>query len=1025
MILARRPRTVLLTLLTLLAPALSLRGGPVSESEVLADEPKLPGNAQPAWIWLGDSAKPDQTVYFRKEIALGGAVTSAKLYVSCDNEATLLLDGRPLLKVTGWERPAFADVMNAFRGRGRPQGAAGQHVLAAKCRNEDGPAGLLVVLVVESRGKEPVAIVSDASWKASEREEAGWETADFKAESWASCKIVAKLGDAPWSVVNAASLAAAARMREPTATAPETLKVPKGFRVELLYTVPKETQGSWVNLTADPKGRLIVSDQYGKLYRVTPPPIGGQASAIQIEPIDVQIGEAQGLTWAFDSLYVVVNRGAKYPSGLYRVRDTDGDDRLDRVEPLRLLDGGGEHGPHAVIPGPDGNSLYVIAGNATKLTELAGSLVPRLWDEDQILPYLLDGNGFMRDERAPGGAVYRVDPDGKSLVLVSTGYRNPYDLAFNRQGDLFTYDSDMEWDMNTPWYRPTRVCQAVSGSDFGYRNGSGKWPPYYPDSLPAVVNIGPGSPTGVAFGYGAKFPSKYQDAFYICDWSYGKLYAVHLMPESSTYKASLEEFISGRPLPLTDIIVNPHDRAMYFTIGGRRTLSGLYRVTYTGDESTESLRSNETGAESRALRRKLEAFHGHKDPAAVEVAWPNLGHPDRFIRYAARVAIEHQDPATWQEKALAPQASEASLTALLALTRAGDKALQSRLLEALDRLKWSELTFAQQLALIRVYDLAFVRMGAPDTATAARVIGRFDTLFPSKSRELNAELCKLSVYLQAPDTAAKGMALLAHAPTQEEQMEYAMALRKLKAGWTPELRKAYFSWFLKAANFKGGASLAGFLREIKTDAVASLSPQEKAELKPILDARPASPTAAAPIAPRPFVKAWTVDELAPLVERGLSGRDFDRGRSLFAAANCFSCHRFANEGGTLGPDLTGVAGRFSPRDLLESIVQPSKSISDQYGALNIALLDGRVVTGRIVNLHEDIMSINTNMLDPNALVNVDRKQVEQMAPSPISMMPESLLNTLDKEEVLDLMAYLLSGGDRENAIFGAGAKRTK
>ena len=77
------------------------------------------------------------------------------------------------------------------------------------------------------------------------------------------------------------------------------------------------------------------------------------------------IGEAHGLLWAFDSLYVVVNRGRRYESGLYRVTDTNNDDRLDKVELLRKLDGGGEHGPHAVILAPDGKSLYVVAGNAT------------------------------------------------------------------------------------------------------------------------------------------------------------------------------------------------------------------------------------------------------------------------------------------------------------------------------------------------------------------------------------------------------------------------------------------------------------------------------------------------------------------------------------------------------------------------------------------------------------------------------------------------------------------------------------
>jgi putative heme-binding domain-containing protein len=994
-------------LLILAAPA-------ASPAQDAAEVPKRPADAKPSWIWLGEKAGDNQTVYFRKEIRLDRRITGAKLYAACDNVMSLLIDGKPVAEGQDWGAPVFRDVTDAFRGR---SGGGGRHVLAARCRNEGGPAGLLVRLVFESRGAGPVAVVTDGSWRASERAGEGWSGVDFDDKSWARATVVGELGGPPWTSVTEAALAAAARQREPSATPPDRLKVAKGFRVELLYTVPRESQGSWVSMAVDPKGRLVVSDQYGKLYRVTPPPIGGQAEAIRVEPIDVEIGEAQGMTWAFDSLYVVVNRGEKYASGLYRVRDTDGDDRLDKVERLRPLNGGGEHGPHAVIPGPDGKSLYVVAGNATQLTDLNGSLVPRLWDEDQVLPYMPDGRGFMRDERAPGGCIYRLDPDGRRWVLVSMGYRNPYDLAFNRRGDLFTYDSDMEWDMNTPWYRPTRVCQAASGSDFGYRNGSGKWPPYYPDSLPPVVDIGPGSPTGITFGYGAKFPAKYQEALFLCDWSYGKLYAVHLAPASSTYKGVVEEFISGTPLPLTDIAVNPKDGALYFAIGGRRTHSGLYRVTYTGEESTEASAGDDSGEEARTLRRKLEAFHGRKDPGAVEAAWPYLGHADRFIRYAARVAIEHQDAKSWQDRALAEKEPQAALTALLALARAGDKGLQPRLLDALDRLDWERLSTAQKLALLRVYGLAFIRMGAPDAATAARVVGRFDPLFPAGGRELNSELCKLLVSLQAPGAAAKGMALLARAPTQEEQMDYATSLRKLRAGWTPALREAYFSWFPRAAHYKGGASFEGFLREIRADAVATLSPSEKAALKPLLEAPISQRTAPVAVAPRPFVKEWTVDELAPLVGRGLAGRDFDRGRSLFAAASCFACHRFANEGGSTGPDLTGVAGRFSPRDLLESIVLPSKVISDQYAAVNVETADGRVVTGRVVNLHGDTMSINTNMLDPDAIANIDRRRIERMEPSPVSMMPQGLLNTLKQDEVLDLLAYLLSGGDREHEAF--------
>jgi putative heme-binding domain-containing protein len=833
-----------------------------------------------------------------------------------------------------------------------------------------------------------------------------------------------------------AALAAAdtppAARRLPAATPAEQLKIAKGFKAELLYSVPKDKEGSWVSMCADPKGRLIVSDQYGPLYRITPPALGGKAEDTRVEKLKVPIGEAQGLLWAFGSLYVVVNKGAKYESGLYRVRSSKGDDDLDQVELLRKINGGGEHGPHAVLLAPDGKSLYVACGDGTKMVELGGSRVPQHWGEDHLLPRLPDGNGFMRGVLGPGGCMYQVDPDGKSWELISTGYRNQYDAAFNHDGDLFTYDADMEWDFNTPWYRPTRVCLACSGSEFGWRNGAGKWPPYYPDSWPAVLDIGPGSPTGIAFGYGAKFPAKYQEALFMCDWSYGKLYAVHLTPEGSAYRAEAEEFLNGSPLPLTDIVVNPKDGALYFTIGGRKTQSGLYRVTYVGKESTAPAPADTRGADQRALRRKLEAFHGKHDPDAVPTAWPYLGHADRYLRSAARVAIEHQDPKTWQDRALAEKEPTAALQALLALVRVtstdpqhrrpttppNDDALKPHILHALEQLDWSRLTDEQRQDLLRVYSILFVRMGPADADTRARLIARLDPHYPSRNRLLNADLSQMLVYLEAPGVATKTLKLMAESPTQEEQLEYARSLRMLKSGWTPEQRKEYFAWFLRAAHFKGGASLRGFLREIKDDAVATLTAREKDDLKSLIEARLDAPAPLAPVKPRPVVKKWTVNDLVPVVEKGLQQkRDFDRGRVLFGQATCFACHRFANEGGAAGPDLTGAGGRFSVRDLLESIIEPSKEISDQYAAVEITTIDGKVITGRIVNLHEENLMVMTNMLDPNGLTTVNRKKIDTMEKSKVSMMPTGLLDTFKEDEIVDLVAYLLSRGDRNNKMF--------
>ncbi|GAA4435710.1 c-type cytochrome [Bremerella cremea] len=800
--------------------------------------------------------------------------------------------------------------------------------------------------------------------------------------------------------------------KEPTATDPSHFKVADGFQVELLYSVPKDKEGSWVSMCVGPDGNLIVCDQYGKLYNVAVPD-AGQKGEVTVTPIDVQIGGAQGLVWAFDSLYVVVNSG-QFPSGLHRVTDSDGDGKLDKVTQLRKLSGGGEHGPHAVMLHPDGEHLVIVCGNQTNETEFASSRVPQVWDEDLVLPRIY-GRGFMREKMAPGGYIAKIDPEGKEWELLAVGFRNEYDAAFNRDGELFTYDADMEWDLNTPWYRPTRICHAVSGAEFGWRNGSGKWPAYYEDSTPGLVDIGPGSPTGVAFGYGTDFPQKYQDALYACDWSYGKLYAVHLEADGATYKGTPEEFITGTPLPLTDIIVRPKDKALYFTVGGRKTQSGLYRVTYVGEKTADAAPTGLNDA--MKLRRQLEEYHVSKDPAGIDLALANLGNEDRFIRQAARIALEHQDPAKWQDKAIALDNTYAVIDTAIALARVGDDSLRGQLLDKLDAIDYASATKQQKLGLLRAYGLVLMRMG-DDAEVRDRYLKKLEPLLPAGSPEENRMLAELLVRLQSPVAAPRLVELLEAAPTQEQQIELAKSLRLLKAGWNDELQERYFRWFHKAANYRGGASFDLFVQDIKKEAVENLSPERKAALASILDHKPDSSMPTVSGKPRTLVKKWTVEDLATVVDPAtLKGRNFDKGQQLFAEANCFACHRFAQQGGAIGPDLTALAGRFSPRDILESTILPSKQVSDQYQAIKVLTEDGRVVIGRIVNLNGDNMQINTNMLDPNAITHVNRNQVDEIMPSETSMMPEGLLDNFTEEEIKDLMAYLLSRGDRTNAMF--------
>lgn len=793
------------------------------------------------------------------------------------------------------------------------------------------------------------------------------------------------------------------------------LTIKKGFLVERLYSVPKDKFGSWVVLCKDDKGRLLAGDQYGAIYRFKAPAPGKTLQDSDVEKIDLDIGHAWGMCYAFDSLYVVVNDKAHGGRGLYRLKDTNGDDKFDTVKLLRKFqENGGEHGPHAVVPSPDGKSLHVVCGNQTELPKYDASRVTECWGEDSLMPRVY-GRGFMKGSEAPRGWICKTDPEGKKWEVVATGFRNQYDIDFNADGEMFTYDADMEWDLNTPWYRPTRVNHVISGAEFGWRNGSAKWPDYYSDSFGAVTDIGPGSPTGVAFGTGAKFPAKYQKAFFIADWSYGKLYAVHLKPNGSTYTADFEEFIAGQPLPLTDLTVG-NDGALYFAVGGRRVQSGLYRVTYTGDESTASVKHSPNKA--LASRHSLENFHLTKNPNAVNIAWEHLDNKDRAMRFAARTAIEKQPLDIWADRAIRESNPVSKTAALLSLARLGEKKHQEGATRSLLELNYRELDLQTRFDLLRAHALIFIRLAPPTNKQKAAVIAQIDQHFPADNRAENIELSNLLAFLNAPNVVARAIEIMDTAPTQEEQIAMAKTIRNLKDGWTPKLRERFFKWFTRAANYKGGASFGQFMEEIKKDALKNVSKERKKALAPILNAKPAKSGPVFAAKPREFVKNWTMADLKPLLASGLEGgRNFKNGRDSFGQTTCFACHRFGQEGGAIGPDLTSAAGKFSPHDFLEQIIEPNKEISDQYGSMTFTMKDGSIIVGRIANLKGDNYRIITNLFAPGEMTIIDSKKVKSVEPSKTSMMPPGLLNTLSDEDILDLTAYVLSAGDPKHHMF--------
>jgi putative heme-binding domain-containing protein len=996
-------------------------------------------HAAPQWIWAAphNGATPDQAV-FRHEIEVAEGVKRAVLRVAADNAARVLINGREVVTNDSWSDPSRADVVRFLR--------PGKNELKVEAKNDAGsPAGLVVSLALTGADDKRTVVETNDQWMVS----------TVNPTVFQPVVVLGAMGVDPWGDVFGGGRGATASV-----VAGSAVQTLPGFKAELLYTVPKDEQGSWVSMTTDPQGRIIAGDQYGGLFRITPPAIGAEVdpSATKVEKLSSTIGGAHGLLWAFDSLYAVVAERptSKSEPGLWRLRDEDHDGVFEKEEHLLRLDGGGEHGPHSVVLSPDGTSLFIACGNHTKPPKLDASRAARAWQEDHLLPRMWDANGHAVNIMAPGGYIVKTDPEGRQVEMFCYGFRNQFDISFNTEGDLYTFDSDMEWDMGTPWYRPTRIVHCVSGADYGWRSGSGKWPDYYPDSLPPTYDIGPGSPTGVTFGTGACFPAKYQAAFFACDWTYGTMYAVHLRPDGATHRAEVEEFVSGKPLPLTDLLIHPKDGAMYFAIGGRKTQSALYRVTYTGPEKAEPMAnpivSDRMARPQPGLRRSLEKLHGAPTDGSaaaevVEKAWPSLADDDRFVRYAARVAIERQPADAWVARLRDEARPNAVIEGCVALARVSQRPdTQDVILAKLGGLVGHDLTVDQRLAALRALQLTLIRQGKPDGQTTEQINRMLGERFPSTDDLINRELCQILVALGDSGVVPKTLQLMAVARESEgveaasaqllarneqyardvqgtmagrpNRQQFALAwwLRAATNGWTPELRRQYFAWFPTTRKWRGGNSFHGFIENARKEALALVPESERAALD-ALSTKVDEPAILTFTPPKGPGRPYTVDDIMKFADGRITGRNFASGKNLYDATACSTCHRFNGDGGGLGPDLTGTSNRYTLRDLLENLIEPSKVISDQYESTQIELMDGRLLVGRVMKEEAGVLHVAMNPLAPSELVPVPANTVAARKPYPISMMPPGLLNQLNEEEVLDLLAFLLSGGNPDDKVF--------
>lgn len=798
-------------------------------------------------------------------------------------------------------------------------------------------------------------------------------------------------------------------------TAAGEIRAPSGFEVQLVRTA-RDGEGSWVAMAFDPAGEVLVAREDRGLLRIDPRR-GESGPAVVVEET---LAEVRGLLWAHGAVYANANNA----HGLYRLRDSDGDGRFEDVNLMQRTPGGVGHGRNQLALGPDG-LIYSIHGDDvmppddgfTRGSDPVGAA------DDRWLPLAWDRFNWSDAVRPPAGHVVRLDAEAGRWELVCGGLRNPFGIAFNEDGEMFTYDADIEWDVGLPWYRPTRVLHLVRGADYGWRGGSRAQPAWMPDTAPAAVDIGKGSPTAIAFGTRSRFPERWRRALFIMDWAYGLIYAVDLQPRGATYDGTARVFLQGRPLNVTGLDFGP-DGALYFVTGGRRTQSALYRVAWVegegreGDEEEERKTHDaheESGSheERRALRRRLERLGVSGDGRrAVEEAWPHLGHEDAWIRQAARLAVEAQPPAVWVDRALVEPPSTAALTALMAAARVGGAAVQPAVRARLLAVAAADLGEADALLWLRGFQVSVLRHQPLAEAERTAWADRLMAAWPHRSPRVNRLLCEILCALEEPRVVPAVLDQLQAEPppTQEDALHALLSLRVVRRGWTVETRRTYLRWLARArSTFTGAAALPTTLNHLRAEVEAGLSDTERRELAPELAAIDAAGAPAPPPVqpnPRSFQKAWVTGEFPAAAA---APPDAARGRRLFAEAACSACHRAGaiDAVQAIGPDLTGIGQRFDHRSLIESMLEPWKVVAPQYRVVSVSTREGTIHEGPVIAEDETTLTVATNPVDPGSRARVPKAEVVRLVER--SAMPPGLLNTFTHEEILDLAAWLQAG----------------
>ncbi|MEM9826599.1 MAG: c-type cytochrome [Planctomycetota bacterium] len=619
------------------------------------------------WIWsqggqATQNANPGQVAFFRKTVNLR-VPARGEIEISADDRYELFVNGKSVGRGESVRQMKKYDIT--------PLLEIGRNIVAVRVENTKGrSAGLAARVSVRPQdGQQWFNFHSNASWKVSTSATSLWQSTSFNDRLWGAAAMLGPLGDTvPFDRVAAAPNPSPAAAPNPSAVAsntpavaPESMaagesraaiadatpvenrerfQIQRGFGVQRLLA--DDQIGSVIAMTFNEFGHMILSQEKGPLLLVFDKDEDGVPETVRTYCEDVE--SCQGIL-ALNGDVFVTGMGEE-GHALYRCSDRDRNGTLETVRAILKFKGPfGEHGAHGLRLGPDG-MIYVSLGSHVQAVGEGGpgETLAESYEGD-LVPRYEDPAGHGLGIKAPGGTIIRTNADGTVVERVAGGLRNVYDMAFHPDGSLFVHDADMEADVDTAWYRPTALFEIHEAGEFGWRTGWAKWPSYYFDRLPDLVDTGRGSPSGAVVYEHFMFPVRYQNSLFLADWSEGRILNVRLSRDGASHDADAEVFLQGQPLNVCDLEVGP-DGALYFCTGGRGTAGAVYRVHYEG-EIPEQMKTLGTGIAAAIRQPQIESAWARQEIASIK---RDLG--AQWGQMVAGVAYSDDNPPHYRTRAL-------------------------------------------------------------------------------------------------------------------------------------------------------------------------------------------------------------------------------------------------------------------------------------------------------------------------------------------------------------------------------------